>query len=295
VTSGASGSGAGRVTFSVDANTGSARDAAIQVAGRAFAVHQTAGCSYSVSAASSSFGVSGGSGAVDVTTGAGCGWSASVAEGWVRITSAGPGQGSGRVEFQVDPNSGGARTTTLTVAGHAHAIAQAGACNYSIDPSSGSLGAGGGGGTFAVAAADGCGWSAVSNETWLQVTGGGSGTGNGTVSFAADPNSGPERTGAIAIQGLSFVLQQASGCSITLSAPGQAFDAAGGQGSVAVTTADGCAWVAQDDADWISIDGGGSGSGAGTIQFSVGGNAGPARTGTITVGGQTFTIAQSGI
>jgi hypothetical protein len=47
--------------------------------------------------------------------------------------------------------------------------------------------------------------------------------------------------------------------------------------------------------DWISISGGASGTGAGTVQFTVTANAGPARSGTIVVSGQALTVTQGGV
>ena len=53
-------------------------------------------------------------------------------------------------------------------------------------------------------------WTAVSaNTDWLTVTAGSSGTGNGQVSFTAAVNAtGADRTGTIAIAGITFTLTQ---------------------------------------------------------------------------------------
>src|SRR5205085_2391185 len=50
-------------------------------------------------------------------------------------------------------------------------------------------------------------------------------------------------------------------------------------------------WTVSSGADWISVGSGGSGSG--TVSYVVQANTGAARTGTISAGGQTFTITQS--
>jgi hypothetical protein len=44
--------------------------------------------------------------------------------------------------------------------------------------------------------------------------------------------------------------------------------------------------------DWISVTGGANGSGNGTVSFSVAANAGAARSGTLTIAGQTYTVNQ---
>ncbi|RLI01226.1 hypothetical protein DRO38_05415, partial [Candidatus Bathyarchaeota archaeon] len=46
---------------------------------------------------------------------------------------------------------------------------------------------------------------------------------------------------------------------------------------------------------WIHITSGSSGTGSGTVNYSVDENTGSARTGTITIADQTFTVTQSGI
>ena len=66
-------------------------------------------------------------------------------------------------------------------------------------------------------------------------------------------------------------------------------------GSVTVTAASGCAWVATASAGWITITSGGSGSGNGTVNYAVSANASTAtRNGTIAVAGKIFAITQAG-
>ena len=52
------------------------------------------------------------------------------------------------------------------------------------------------------------------------------------------------------------------------------------------------AWTASSNNPWITVTSGSSGSGAGTVGYSVASNSGSARTGTITIAGQTFTVSQ---
>ncbi len=92
----------------------------------------------------------------------------------------------------------------------------------------------------------------------------------------------------------NFTLQVNAGpaCTYTLSAASQSFGGAGGSGSVNVTTGAGCSWTATGNAPWITISSGSSGSGNGSVAFSVAANTGPARTGTLAIAGQTFTITE---
>lgn len=72
------------------------------------------------------------------------------------------------------------------------------------------------------AASTTCTWTAVSNNTsWLTVTGGASGTGNGTVTYSVAANTGAVRTGTITVGGQIFTVTQDAGppsCTLTASA-----------------------------------------------------------------------------
>ena len=62
---------------------------------------------------------------------------------------------------------------------------------------------------MSVSTTGGCGWTATSNATWLTVTSGASGSGNGTVTFAvAENQSGLERIGMLTIAGETFTVRQ---------------------------------------------------------------------------------------
>jgi hypothetical protein len=69
----------------------------------------------------------------------------------------------------------------------------------------------------------------------------------------------------------------------------------GGSGSTMVTTAAGCAWSAtSNNADWLTVMAPTSGTGNGTVGFSAAANTTTAaRTGTLTIAGQTFTVSQA--
>jgi S-layer homology domain len=66
----------------------------------------------------------------------------------------------------------------------------------------------------------------------------------------------------------------------------------GGADTIAVAAPDGCAWTATSNDGFISITAGASGIGNNAVSYSVAANAGAARSGTITVAGQTFTVYQ---
>ena len=83
-------------------------------------------------------------------------------------------------------------------------------------------------------------------------------------------------------------------CTFSLSASDQSFGAIGGTGNVRVTTSSGCAWSATSSASWLTVGSGASGTGTGVVVFQVAANTtGQARTASLTIGGQTFTINQT--
>ena len=129
---------------------------------------------------------------------------------------------------------------------------------------------------------------------------GASGTGNGTVQFSVAANSDTTpRTGTLTVGGLTFTVTQAAAppptCSITLSESALSIGAQTVDSSVGVTaSSQSCAWAATANVPWLSISAGASGTGNGTVQFSVAANNDTTpRTGTLTVGGLTFTVTQA--
>jgi all-beta uncharacterized protein/BACON domain-containing protein len=305
ITNGSSGSGNGTVAFSVGANAGGARSGTLTVAGQTFTVSQAAvpapSCTFSISPTSQNVDAPGGSGTVGVTTASGCAWTATSNAPWIAITNGSSGSGNGTVAFSVGANTGGARSGTLTVAGQTFTVSQAAVppCTFSISPTSQNVDAPGGSGSVGVTAASGCAWTATSNAPWIAITNGSSGSGNGTVAFNVAANTGGARSGTLTVAGQTFTVSQAAvpppPCTFSISPTSQNIDAPGGSGTVGVTTASGCAWTATSNAPWIAITNGSSGSGNGTVAFSVAANTGGARSGTLAVAGQTFTVSQAAV
>lgn len=85
-----------------------------------------------------------------------------------------------------------------------------------------------------------------------------------------------------------------SGCSVLAFPSTTRLDASAGTVTVQVQTSSGCAWSASSDSPWISFPSGTSGSGNGTLTVAVSKYYRHlwARTGSLTVGGQTFEIVQ---
>jgi all-beta uncharacterized protein/BACON domain-containing protein len=293
IVSGNSGSGDGTVKFTAAANSGAARTATISVGGRTFAVSQGAGCSYSLTATSTSVPGEGGSGTVGVTTSAACTWTAASNADWLTITGGSRGTGNGTVSFTAAARTGSARSGTLTVAGRTFTVNQSESCTYSVSPTEQNAAADGGTVTVTVKAAGGCRWTATSNVPWISVPPGAGANGDGTVALTIAANTGSARTGTVSVAGHTVTINQGATCSYSLSPTSQQAPAGGGPGSVSVTAPAGCSWTAAvTSTPWVSITAGASGSGNGTVQYTIQPNAGATRTGTLTIAGQSFTITQ---
>ena len=106
--------------------------------------------------------------------------------------------------------------------------------------------------------------------------------GNGWPSGADDPGAWRAQASA-------------ASCYIALSPASQLIPFPAGPGTVGVLTDPTCSWTAASDSPFLAITSGSSGTGSGTVTFSATTNTSPsARTGAITIGGQTATINQSG-
>ncbi|MDQ3014091.1 MAG: hypothetical protein M3X11_25720, partial [Acidobacteriota bacterium] len=95
------------------------------------------------------------------------------------------------------------------------------------------------------------------------------------------------------ISDANFTVSGAVECGYLIGPTDQSFLPGVGTGSVSVVSGAGCGWTATSNAIWITINSGTPGSGNGSVSYSVAANTGTLRTGTITIGGQTFTVTQS--
>ncbi len=170
-------------------------------------------CTYSISPTSQSYSANGGTNSVSISAPNGCTWTAASNDPqWLAITSANSGSGNGTVNYSVAANPGTtSRTGTLTIAGQMFTVTQAGtpSCSYSISPTSQSSSSSGGTGSVGVTASSGCNWTATSNASWITITSGSNGGGNGTVNYSVAANSGTtSRSGTLTIAGQTFTVTQ---------------------------------------------------------------------------------------
>ncbi len=85
-----------------------------------------------------------------------------------------------------------------------------------------------------------------------------------------------------------------SNCTVGIAPAGRAHGAATEMGTIAITGAADCSWVARVDVPWITITTATSGTGNVVLGYLVAANTNAPRTGLITVGNQTFTVTQAG-
>lgn len=248
-----------------------------------------------------------------------CKWTARGTAEWITLTAGVDGAGNGTVAYRVTSNSGGTRTGSVTVGDRTHTVIQQNAgpepsptppapptppppCTYTIAPTSQAVGAAGGpGGPVTVTTASHCAWTATSNASWMRITSGATGSGNGSVGFAADFNgTGSPRSGTLTIAGRTFTVSQIDAapepCTYEISPSSADLPWEGGTGSFVVATPSHCSWSASNSLFWISFTGEYSGSGTRTVGFRVDGNpSSTPRSGTIEVpaAGRSFTVSQA--
>jgi hypothetical protein len=175
-----------------------------------------------------------------------------------------------------------------------HGTPNAGGCSFAVNPSGNGFGAGGGSGSFDVIVGSGCAWTATANQGWIHTSS--SGSGNGSVSYTVDANGGTARNGSISVAGVTFNVSQAAAetCSYGLNPTNSgSLPATGSGGLILVSAGNGCPWSPSTGFTWIHPSG--SGSGNGTVGYTVDANPGAMRTGSIVVGGQTFSIVQAAV
>jgi len=265
-------------------------------------------CTYSIGPTSAVVAAAGDSSSVSVTAPGGCTWMAMSSVDFINITSGNSGSGNGTVHYTVAANtSTNEQVGTITVAGQTFTITQSGAsgvnsnsCTYTLNASSVTLPAKGGAKKVSVKVkGTNCSWTATTTNDFITIVTGTSGSGNGTVDFIVSGNTNTmERSGTITIAGQTFtVTQLLGGCTFSLSPKNAKYTAAGGSKTVKVKASlTDCVWTATTTNEFITITAGASGLGNGAVNYTVAANTNTtAVTGSITIGGQIFTVTAAGV
>jgi hypothetical protein len=263
-----------------------------------------AACTFGLSSAAQTVPAAGAGGSVSVSAPSGCSWTAASASTWLAITAGSRGDGPGYVTFSALANDTNAsRVGTLLVAGQTFTVSQAGnGCTYALNPANQIMPASGGMGLFDVSAPAGCGWTAVSDASWIRVANGATGSGPGTVTITLDPNTTTApRQGSVRAGGQAFVVSEQaaslappSACSYRVSSTNATVADTETVNSFTINTQAECPWTVSADVTWITVRQP-RGTGSAKIEYVLATNPlGDMRTGTITAGGQTFTVKQRG-
>ena len=253
-------------------------------------------CGVTLGAIGATIPAEGGSGRLTVTTARECAWSAASEASWLSLVGPASGQGDGAVEYVAALNTDPVvRRAAIVANSHRAEITQAaGTCTIQLQqPSAGFPPVGGTGRIDVVASSQLCAWTAAAQVDWITIAPPASGTGNAALTFVVAPTSGPPRTGTIAVAGQRFSVTQSEGCAYAIAPVSSGVGAAGGGGTITVSTGDGCPWTTFSNVPWITVAAGSAGAGPGTVAFSVAPTEGPERSGMLVVAGQPFTVTQA--
>lgn len=246
-----------------------------------------------VSPTAVSFDAAGGSTNVQVTVAANTQWTASKSANWITITSSASSAGSARVSFNVTANpSTETRSGTLTLAGKTVTVTQSGLWSqlsydgtvFSETSDSGWINV----------QVEGNGtWTASSDASWLTLLDD-QGAGSGSVMFVVDDfnTTVASRTATVTIAGKTVTITQ-RGYELSIDPAIAEIGSNAGAGEIGITAPIDAVWEAIVTADWISLVGGTTGVGSGTLRYTVADNrTGGTRTGKIVISGQEYTVTQ---
>ena len=73
------------------------------------------------------------------------------------------------------------------------------------------------------------------------------------------------------------------GCTVITGNTTTSFSAAGGTGTMSISTSSSCTWGANSNAAFLTVTQGATGAGNGSVAFSVAANTGAARTAALTI------------
>jgi hypothetical protein len=215
-------------------------------------------CEVSLSSSPISMDSTGGAASLSVTTTPECAWTVSAGDApWISQVSPMSGQGSGSIDFRVEPNpltSG--RQGALVVNGTRVAVVQAAGRPVAPAP------------------------SPVPAPAPSPAPG--PAPDPGPAPAPGPPGSTPKPP------------PPAPACTFVVSPTNISVKKKGSKGeTVSVTAPASCSWTAASNTSWVGIASGSSGSGNGTVSVSIEKNNGKTREGSVTIAGQLVTVGQN--
>lgn len=179
--------------------------------------------------------------------------------------------------------------------GRLHITVSLAPCTFSVSPTTVSIPAAGGTARVSVFAGANCDWTAASSDSFVTITSGASGIGNGVTSISVSANAGDARSAVLTVAGRQVMVSQSAGNCVTSVSPSNVdYSAELKRATVTVTASAGCQWTAVSTAPFISFTNVNvSGTGNGSFGYRVFGNlTGAPRSGAIQVAQQTVNVTQ---
>jgi len=246
----------------------------------------------SITPTTRSFGVNGGGNAI-LVSGSSATWTAAVSDPWITLNAT-DGNVGYPVAYTVSANTNvEQRTGYVYVSGWVHTVTQDGV-GGTISPENVTYEHQGGSGTIEVSAANKMVWQARPHVDWLSVTPT-SGSGEGSVTYQVAPyNEVATRQGTLTVAGNTFtVFQYGRRMKLDSYSTTQNYET-----HVIPITVNALAitqWNVTPNNSWISIVDAGNGQGGDLVTIAIAENPSyKARTGTVTIGTETFTVTQQG-
>lgn len=237
------------------------------------------------------FGVNGGGNAI-ITQGSGT-WTASKSEDWITLNAT-----SGTVGYPVAYTVSATtnveqRVGYIYVSGNTHTVTQDGV-GGTISPENREFESNGGSGTISVSTQNKMLWHARSNVEWISVSAT-SGLGPGNVTYQVAPfNDVSTRQGTLTVAGNTFTVFQ-YGKRMKLDSYSVTKDYETHVIPITVNALAATTWSVTPNNSWISVVDAGNGHGGDLVTIAIAENPSYlARTGTVSIGTETFTVTQQG-
>ena len=227
------------------------------------------------------------------TSGSGS-WTAAVSDAWITLHAT-SGAAGDSVAYTVGANIDVEdRVGYVYVAGHTHTVTQKG-LGATVDKTNVVVERDGDTGTVTVSPTDTrSSWRARPNCDWISVSPT-SGTGPSTVTYRIAPwHDVSTRTGTFTVGGHTVSVFQ-YGSRMELDRYSAACDYYAHVIPIKVDALAITSWTVTPNVNWISVEDAGNGQGGDTVSVVIAENPGyRARTGTVTIGTETFTVTQEG-
>ncbi|HMJ90791.1 MAG TPA: BACON domain-containing carbohydrate-binding protein, partial [Candidatus Acidoferrum sp.] len=235
---------------------------------------------------------------IGVTTANDCTWDvATTNDDWITIQSSAANTGNGPVTYALSENSSlTQRIGFISIASETLVITQqALVCMWDITETSRQHSPAAQSASVNVTAQSMCPWFVEEIIPWITITAGASGSGNGIVSYDVDANPGTNsRTAMMTIAGKNFTVTQLGFvCNYLLFSTAATHDYSADTNTIGLLADDGCEWEVTTTDSWITIHAPANKIGSGAFTYTVSGNTGMMRTGTVLAANQPVTIVQS--